>query len=387
MEIHLGVGSRGNDGIHGSTRGVIETVSGKLQISALGGIGNPPHEYMVPHGLGIDFGIAGSGVPEAGEAAACADTDVVVERGINGHPVAAFVGAHTVVYEQVIPHHQILRRETLCAALMGDTGVVDVVEIAVLDQDVFAVIPEFDGVAETDLQLPVPHSAADEAEGTTADYHIVRSACHAVDTAAPEAQIFRYRPVTVGRHPALAPYGAFDMGIHFPGVAVRPEQNLIILFGFRTVLPDPGVVPVPLGAEKRFFPAQGSADPAVVINEIAGFIFQLLMTAPDVGTDFFPESGIAYVHGTAEYGIFSFAVCAVCDGSVRRPCGTVQTIPDKAAPSEKNSVSRLQNQIGICLSCVFRRPSIGIGSAVMRVYVVCHMYTPLWKYGCGCLEK
>ena len=74
---------------------------------------------------------------------------------------------------------------------MGDAGVEHFVEIAVLDEDIVALFPEFHPVAEADSQVPVPHRSADEAEGAPPDNHVMGAAGHGMNAASEESQIFR----------------------------------------------------------------------------------------------------------------------------------------------------------------------------------------------------
>ena len=112
-----------------------------------------PDKEMMSHGLRPKLALAGRRFSLQGESAAGADAKVIVEMRIQSDEVAQFIGGHAVVLEGVVDNIDAQTRLFIDKALMSSAGIVNLIEIAVFDCYVFAVLPDLNTVSEAD---PLP---------------------------------------------------------------------------------------------------------------------------------------------------------------------------------------------------------------------------------------
>ena len=109
-------------------------------------------------------------------------------------------------------------------ALMRDAGVIDDMEPAAFHHDIACSIPEFDGVAETNVQIMVPHRSADEGEFAVAYGDILHMAILiAMHAAVAEAEILEHEMALTADEFAMPPQNILDFmpvppGIRQPGI-------------------------------------------------------------------------------------------------------------------------------------------------------------------------
>ena len=209
--------------------------------------------------------------------------------------------------------------------------------------------------------------------GERAYRDMIRTAGQRMNAAAEEDQIFTDGAGYVRRKIPLSPDRTFDMGINFTGISLGIKQDFFFIHGSSLFTAShPAVVPVALCGQQMFFPAQGCADSAVVIDEVARFARKRFGIFPDVRADLRPFCGIAHVHGSAENRIYAFPVCTVGDGCVRGSGASFEICTDETAAPEQDLITGFKREIAVFTPCIFRRPAVGFRTAVHRVNVVDH---------------
>ena len=156
---------------------------------------------------------------------------------------------------------------------MRHGGIVDIVEHAVRDLDVFRHIPALKGVAEADLLVFIPDGAADFGKPAVFDAQIPAAlfACDPVQAVVAEFQIGNDHVVTAVRQPAVLRGRAFDASVEGRGIFLRIDQQRVIckremLNGISKA----GIKPVALLAKLLACPAQRAAR-SVAIDQVGSF--------------------------------------------------------------------------------------------------------------------
>ena len=103
------------------------------------------------HRLRPDLGTAGKDFTVDREAASGIDAEIVGEFRVDHHFVTVFKRRHAVGVERVAAADEIARgNRLLTRSLVGHAGVVNAVEIIVLNQNIVARFPKLNCVAEPD---------------------------------------------------------------------------------------------------------------------------------------------------------------------------------------------------------------------------------------------
>ena len=151
--------------------------------------------------------------------------------------------------------------------------IVDVVEHAVLDLNVFRHIPALKGVAEADLLVFIPDGAADFGKPAVFDAQIPAAllARNAVQAVVAEFQIGNDHVVSAVRQPAVLRCGTFNRLVENSGVFVGINQQRVIrkremLNGISKA----GIEPVALLAKLLACPAQRAAG-SVAVDQVGSF--------------------------------------------------------------------------------------------------------------------
>ena len=189
-------------------------------------VGDSPQENVVSHRLRPDLRPARHCLAKPGEAHACVLADVVCELRICRQKIALLIGRHAAAAEGVASDQEVVRGLAVCAALMRDGGIVDIVEHAVLDLDVFRHVPALKGVAEADLLVFIPDGAADFGKPAVFDAQIPAAlfACDPVQAVVAEFQIGNDHVVTAVCQPAVLRCGTFNRLVENSGVFVGINQ-------------------------------------------------------------------------------------------------------------------------------------------------------------------
>ena len=211
------------DGVDGrAIGGISKSVPADHKMFITRRMGNPPQKYMVAHRLRPNFRPARHRLAKLGEAFASVLTGVVRKFRIRRQQIALFIGSHAAAAEGIVPDQEMIRRLAVRAALMRHGRVIDVVEHAMLDLNVFRHVPALKGVAEADLLLFIPDRAADF--GKPAVFHaqipsalLARDAMQAVVA---EFQVGNDHIVTAVRQPAILGSRAFNRLVENSGVFV-----------------------------------------------------------------------------------------------------------------------------------------------------------------------
>ena len=160
------------------------------------------------------------------------------------------------------------------AALMRDGGIVDIVEHAVLDLNVFRHVPALKGVAKADLLVFIPDGAADFGKPAVFDAQIPAAllACDPVQAVVAEFQIGNDHVVSAVCQPAVLRGRAFDAFVEGRGIFLRIDQQRMILRKREMLngISKAGVEPVALLAKLLACPAQRAAR-SVAIDQVGSF--------------------------------------------------------------------------------------------------------------------
>ena len=160
------------------------------------------------------------------------------------------------------------------AALMRHGRIIDVVEHAVLDLNVFRHIPALKGVAEADLLVFIPDRTADLGKAAVLDVQIPAAllARNAVQAVVAEFQIGNDHIVSAVRQPAVLRGRAFDAFVEGRGIFLRINQQRMILRKREMLngISKAGIKPVALLAKLLACPAQRAAR-SVAIDQVGSF--------------------------------------------------------------------------------------------------------------------
>ena len=269
------VGLRRIDRVDGRAIGrIAEGIPAERKMLIAGRVGNTPQKHMVSHRLRPDFRPARHRLAKPGEALAGVLADVVCELRICRQKIALLIGRHTAAAEGVASDQEVVRGLAVRAALMRHGGIVDIVEHAVLDLDVFRHVPALKGVAEADLLVFIPDGAADFGKPAVFDAQIPAAlfACDPVQAVVAEFQIGNDHVVSAVRQPAVLRCGTFNRLVENSGVFVRINQQRMILRKREMLngISKAGIKPVALLAKLLACPAQRAAR-AVAIDQVGSF--------------------------------------------------------------------------------------------------------------------
>ena len=269
------VGLRRIDRVDGRAIGrVAEGIPAERKMLIAGRVGNTPQKHMVAHRLRPDLRPARHRLAKPGEALAGVLADVVCELRICRQKIALLIGRHTAAAEGVVPDQEVVRGLAVRAALMRDGGIVDIVEHAVLDLDVFRHVPALKGVAEADLLVFIPDGAADFGKPAVFDAQIPAAlfACDPVQAVVAEFQIGNDHVVSAVCQPAALRGRAFDAFVEGRGIFLRIDQQRMILRKRELLngISKAGIKPVALLAKLLACPAQRAAR-SVAVDQVGSF--------------------------------------------------------------------------------------------------------------------
>ena len=269
------VGLRRIDRVDGRAIGrIAECVPADGEMLIARHVGDSPQENVVAHRLRPDLRSARHCLTKAGKAHACVLTDVVCELRICRQKIALLIGSHAAAAERIVPNQEMVRGLAVRAALMRDGGIVDIVEHAVLDLNVFRHVPALKGVAKADLLVFIPDSAADFGKPAVFDAQIPATllARNAVQAVVAEFQIGNDHVVSAVRQPAVLRGRAFDASVEGRGIFLRIDQQRMILCKRELLngISKAGIKPVALLAKLLACPAQRAAR-SVAVDQVGSF--------------------------------------------------------------------------------------------------------------------
>ena len=268
------VGLRRIDRVDGRTIGrIAEGIPAERKMLIAGRVGNTPQKHMVAHRLRPDLRPARHRLAKPGEALAGVLADVGCELRICRQKIALLIGRHTAAAEGVASDQEMVCGLAVRAALMRDGGIVDVVEHAVLDLNVFRHVPALKGVAKADLLVFIPDGAADFGKPAVFDAQIPAAlfACDPVQAVVAEFQIGNDHVVTAVCQPAVLRCGTFNRLVENSGVFVGiNQQRVICKREMLNGISKAGIKPVALLAKLLACPAQRAAR-SVAVDQVGSF--------------------------------------------------------------------------------------------------------------------
>ena len=268
------VGLRRIDRVDGRTIGrIAEGIPAERKMLIAGRVGNTPQKHMVSHRLRPDLRPARHRLAKPGEALAGVLADVVCELRICRQKIALLIGSHAAAAEGVASDQEMVRGLAVRAALMRHGRIVDIVEHAVLDLDVFRHVPALKGVAKADLLVFIPDRTADLDKAAVFDAQIPAAlfACDPVQAVVAEFQIRDDHIVTAVRQPAVLRCGTFNRLVENSGVFVGiNQQRVICKRELLNGISKAGVEPVALLAKLLACPAQRAAR-SVAVDQVGSF--------------------------------------------------------------------------------------------------------------------
>ena len=341
-------------------------------------VGDSPQENVVAHRLRPDLRPARHRLAKPGEALAGVLADVVCELRIRRQKIALLIGRHTAAAEGVASNQEMVRGLAVRAALMRHGGIVDIVEHAVRDLDVFRHIPALKGVAEADLLVFIPDGAADFGKPAVFDAQIPAAlfACDPVQAVVAEFQIGNDHVVSAVRQPAVLRGRAFDASVEGRGIFLRIDQQRVIckremLNGISKA----GIKPVALLAKLLACPAQRAAG-SVAVDQVGSFCGKYSGILPDVFTDAFPQRRVGKALGAAEHRRFTLAIRAVMDGMLPAAGRILQRPAEHAAAPEQNGIIRLKQLRVLRPERRFGTQAVIFVASVLKINKICrHFYT------------
>ena len=374
------VGLRRIDRVDGRTIGrIAECVPADGEMLIARHVGDSPQENVVAHRLRPDLRSARHCLTKAGKAHACVLTDVVCELRICRQKIALLIGSHTAAAEGVASDQEMVRGLAVRAALMRDGRIVDIVEHAVLDLNVFRHVPALKGVAKADLLVFIPDGAADFGKPAVFDAQIPAAlfARNAVQAVVAEFQIGNDHVVSAVRQPAVLRCGTFNRLVENSGVFVRINQQRMILRKREMLngISKAGIKPVALLAKLLACPAQRAAR-SVAVDQVGRLTGKHAGKPPDASADVFPLCRVGKALGAAEHRRFTLAIRAVMDGMLPAAGRILQRPAEHAAASEQNGIVRLKQLRVLRPERRFGTQAVIFVAAVLKINKICrHFYT------------
>ena len=265
------------------------------------------------------------------------------------------------------------------AALMRDGRIVDIVEHAVRDLNVFRHVPALKGVAEADLLVFLPDGAADFGKPAVFDAQIPAAlfACDPVQAVVAEFQIGNDHVVSAVRQPAVLRGRAFDASVEGRGIFLRIDQQRMILRKREMLngISKAGVEPVALLAKRICAPAQRAAG-SVAIDQVGRLTGKHAGKPPDASADVFPLCRVGKALRAAEHRRFTLAIRAVMDGMLPAAGRILQRPAEHGSAPEQHRIVRFQKLRVLCLKWSFRTAAVIFVAAVLKINKICrHFYT------------
>ena len=333
-----------DDGIHRRTvGGIAEGVVGDKDISAVGGRVNPPEEDVVTHWLRPDFGATGQNAVRGGKADARTDADIVHKFRADGNFITVFKRRHTVVFKAASPDIQVDRGGCFFTrSLVGDAGIVHILEAAIFDKHILRGNPEFDRIAEADFQLVAPDTATDIFKMAVADSDISAArTCNGVDGIVTEAKPVKDDIVTDEAEVSACEVDCLNPFVDGGGVANRVKIEVVFRgggltpFAAKVIFLIHRVVKVALTRKVIDIITKGGDTNIAVKDNVTDTATGLCGAEPDIlslGGN--PILGAAYIGAARKCGGISLTVCAVGDGGIGCAGGKLQDMVGGAALKE-----------------------------------------------------
>ena len=369
------VGLRRIDRVDGRAIGrIAEGIPAKRKMLIAGRVGNTPQKHMVSHRLRPDLRPARHRLAKPGEALAGVLADVVCELRICRQKIALLIGRHAAAAERIVPNQEVVRGPAVRAALMRDGGIVDIVEHAVLNLDVFRHVPALKGVAEADLLVFIPDRTADLGKAAVLDAQIPAAllARNAVQAVVAEFQIGNDHVVSAVRQPAVLRCGTFNRLVENSGVFVRIDQQRMILRKRELLngISKAGVEPVALLAKLLACPAQRAAR-SVAVDQVGRLTGKHAGKPPDASTDVFPLCRVGKALGAAEHRRFTLAIRAVMDGMLPAAGRILQRPAEHAAAPEQNGIVWLKQLRVLRPERRFGTQAVIFVASVLKINKIC----------------
>ena len=376
------VGLRRIDRVDGRTIGrVAECVPADGEMLIARHVGDSPQENVVAHRLRPDLRPARHRLAKPGEALAGVLADVVCEFRICRQKIALLIGRHTAAAERIASDQEMVRGIAVRAALMRDGGIVDVVEHAVLDLDVFRYVPALKGVAKADLLVFIPDGAADFGKPAVFDAQIPAAlfACDPVQAVVAEFQIRDDHVVSAVRQPAVLRCGTFNRLVENSGVFVRiNQQRVICKRELLNGISKAGIKPVALLAKLLACPAQRAAR-SVAVDQVGRLTGKRACILPDVPADAFPLCRVGKALRAAEHRRFTLAIRTVMDGMLPAAGRILQRPAEHAAAPEQNSIIRLKQLRVLRPERRFGTQAVIFVAAVLKINKICRHFNTIFS--------
>ena len=369
------VGLRRIDRVDGRAIGrIAEGIPAERKMLIARHVGDSPQENVVAHRLRPDLRPARHRLAKPGEALAGVLADVGCELRICRQKIALLIGRHTAAAEGVASDQEMVCGLAVRAALMRDGGIVDVVEHAVLDLNVFRHIPALKGVAEADLLVFIPDRTADLGKAAVLDVQIPAAllARNAVQAVVAEFQIRDDHIVTAVCQPAVLRGRAFDASVEGRGIFLRIDQQRMILRKREMLngISKAGVEPVALLAKLLACPAQRAAR-SVAVDQVGRLTGKHAGKPPDASADVFPLCRVGKALGAAEHRQFALAIRAVMDGMLPAAGRILQRPAEHAAAPEQDGIVRLQKLRVLRPERRFGTQAVIFVASVLKINIIC----------------
>ena len=262
---------------------------------------------------------------------------------------------------------------------MRDGRIVDIVEHAVRDLNVFRHVPALKGVAEADLLVFIPDGAADFGKPAVFDAQIPAAlfACDPVQAVVAEFQIGNDHVVSAVRQPAVLRGRAFDASVEGRGIFLRIDQQRMILRKWELLngISKAGIKPVALLAKLLACPAQRAAR-SVAVDQVGRLTGKHAGKPPDASADVFPLCRVGKALGAAEHRQFALAIRAVMDGMLPAAGRILQRPAEHAAAPEQDGIVRLQKLRVLRPERRFGTQTVIFVASVLKINKICrHFYT------------
>ena len=268
------------------------------------------------------------------------------------------------------------------AALMRDGGIVDIVEHAVLDLNVFRHIPALKGVAEADLLVFIPDGAADFGKPAVFNAQIPAAllARNAVQAVVAEFQIGNDHVVSAVRQPAVLRCGTFNRLVENSGVFVRINQQRMILRKREMLngISKAGIKPVTLLAKLLACPAQRAAR-AVAIDQVGRLTGKHAGKPPDASADVFPLCRVGKDLGAAEHRRFTLAIRTVANGMLPAAGRILQRPAEHAAAPEQHRIVRLKQLRVLRPERRFGTQTVIFVASVLKINKICRHFNTIFS--------
>ena len=259
--------------------------------------------------------------------------------------------------------------------------IVDIVEHAVRDLDVFRHVPALKGVAEADLLVFIPDGAADFGKPAVFDAQIPAAlfACDPVQAVVAEFQIGNDHVVSAVRQPAVLRGCAFDASVEGRGIFLRIDQQRVIckremLNGISKA----GIKPVALLAKLLACPAQRAAR-SVAVDQVGRLTGKRACILPDVPADAFPLCRVGKALGAAEHRRFTLAIRAVMDGMLPAAGRILQRPAEHAAAPEQDGIIRLKQLRVLRPERRFGTQAVIFVASVLKINKICRHFNTIFS--------